>query len=280
MRILSIGSIKPVEGFEDRLNLELDLLSKKGFDVTLKKNYKGNAVFFYCYIEDEIILKENHYKNMRQIVVNSIANALSDIVMDYWEPILIKKIIRDSGELNLTQDTSSKVKRKICVVHKIQEYLSANNIIMLDGFIDFRLREYMEQLEELVDTAIDEYLIDREYKEFIDLLRHFIDLQEPKKDLVNVLFCNTKIVLMDEDSEFIENDLSLDLLAQENTEVSTDDIVVSTLINIAPRKIVIHGFDGKNKIEVINTIYNIFEGRIHFCNSCNICLQSKPLTTK
>jgi len=91
VRILSIGSIKPVEGFEDRLKLEFDILSKKGFNVTLKKNYKGNAVFFYCYIEDEIILKENHYKIMRQTFVNSIANALSDIVMDYWEPILIKK---------------------------------------------------------------------------------------------------------------------------------------------------------------------------------------------
>jgi len=302
VRILSIGSIKPVEGFEDRLKLEFDILSKKGFNVTLKKNYKGNAVFFYCYIEDEIILKENHYKIMRQTFVNSIANALSDIVMDYWEPILIKKIIRDNcfyfneieqnriydftldiancGELNLTQDTSSKIKRKICVVHKIREYLADNNIIMLDGFIDFRLREYMEQLEELVDTAIDEYLIDREYKEFIDLLRYFVDLQEPKRDLVNVVFCNTKIILMDEDSKFIENDLSLDLLAQENDEVSTDDIVISTLINIAPRKIIIHGFTGEDKIEVINTIYNIFEGRIHFCNSCNICLKSKPLTTK
>ena len=50
------------------------------------------------------------------------------------------------------------------------------------------MKDYIEQLEESVDKAIDEYLMDKEYREFIKLLRHFVDLQEPKRDVVNIVF--------------------------------------------------------------------------------------------
>jgi putative sporulation protein YtxC len=104
--------------------------------------------------------------------------------------------------------------------------------------------------------------MDKEYREFIKLLRHFVDLQEPKRDLVNVVFHKTEIVLIDEDCKYIENDTTIDLIAKENPEVNMDDIVVSTLINIAPRRIItIHGFSGKEKREVVNALYNIFEGQ-------------------
>jgi len=302
VRLLSLGQIEPIEGFEDRLKLEFDLLKEEGFKITLKKVYKSSAIYFYCYVDDEVILKENHYDKFRQIFINCVANALSDIIINYWEPILIKRIIVENyfffnkveqnriydftrdilnyNELSGKHDISYRIKRKTLVLHKIQEYLGNSSTIILDGFINFRLKEYIKQLEESVDVAIDEYLMDKEYREFIKLLRHFVDLQEPKRDLVNVVFHNTEIILMDENCKFIEKDSSLDLIAKDNPEVNMDDIIVSTLINIAPRKITIHGFTGKEKREVVNALYNIFEGRISFCHHCEICLKSKPLTTK
>ncbi|MDD4570548.1 MAG: putative sporulation protein YtxC [Tepidanaerobacteraceae bacterium] len=302
MRLLSIGSIEPIEGFEDRLKLEFDLLKEEGFKVTLKKACKGNAIYFYCYVEDELLLKGNFYDELRKVFFNCVANALSDIIVNYWEPRLIRRIIRENyfyfnkaeqnkiydfaqeilnyNELSGKKDLSHQIRRKTFVLHKIQEYLFSSNTIILDGFVNFRLKKYLEQLEESVDKAIDEYLMDKEYREFIKLLRHFVDLQEPKRDLVNVVFHNTEIILMDENCKCIEKDSTLDLVAKENPEVNMDDIIVSTLINIAPRRITIHGFSGKEKIEVVNALYNIFEGRINFCHHCDICLKSKPFTTK
>jgi putative sporulation protein YtxC len=302
VRLLSIGSIEPIEGFEDRLKLEFDLLKEEGFKITLKKTCKDKTVFFYCHVDDDIILKENYYDKLRQVFVNRVANALSDIIINHWEPVLLKRIIREDyfyfnkseqnriydftrdilnyNEFGGKHDISYQIKRKTFVLHKIQEFLGNSSIIILDGFVNFRLKEYIEQLEDTVDLAIDEYLMDKEYREFINLLRHFVDLQEPKRDLVNVVFHNTEIILMDEKSKFIEKDSSLDLIAKENPEVNIDDIIVSTLINIAPRRITIHGFTGKEKREVVNALYNIFEGRISFCNHCDICLKSKPFTTK
>ncbi|MGI5857773.1 MAG: sporulation protein YtxC [Tepidanaerobacteraceae bacterium] len=302
MRLLSIGSIEPIEGFEDRLKLEFDLSKQEGFKITLKKARKGNSLFFYCHVDDEIILKEKYFGKLRQVFVNRVANALSDIIINHWEPVLIKRIIREDyfyfnkveqnkiydftrdllnyNELSGKHDISYQIKRKTFILHKIQEYLVNSSIIILDGFVNFRLKEYMEQLQETVDVAIDEYLMDKEYREFIKLLRHFVDLQESKRDLVNVVFHNTEIILMDENSKFIEKDSSLDLIAKDNPEVNMDDIIVSTLINIAPKKITIHGFTGKEKREVVNALYNIFEGRIRFCHNCDICRKSKPFTKK
>jgi hypothetical protein len=48
----------------------------------------------------------------------------------------------------------------------------------LDGFLSFRLKEYRGRLAEVVDKAVDEYMMDMEYKEFIRVLRYFVDVQE------------------------------------------------------------------------------------------------------
>jgi putative sporulation protein YtxC len=252
-------------------------------------------------MDDENLLKGN-YNELRKMFFHCVANALSDIIINFWEPRIIKKIIKDNyfyfdkaeqeaiyenteDILNFNENHGKKdfcyqIKRKTFVLHKILEYISNNNTIILDGFIKFRLKDYIDQLEEAVDKAIDEYLMEKEYKEFIKLLKLFVDLQEPKRDLVNVVIQNGEFRLLDDRMNLIEKDKGMDLFAQENLDVNLDDILVSTLINMAPRKIVIHGFLGKEKSEVVNALYNIFESRLIFCNHCDICRHLKPLKTK
>lgn len=302
MRLLSIGIIEPIEGFIDRLELEFDLLKEEGLEITLKKEDKGGALFCYCYIDDEVLLKENYFEKRRKAFYMCVANALSDVIINYWEPKLMRKIIKDNyfyfnsdeqeriydfardvlnfNEVNGKQDLSYQIKRKTFVLHKIQEYLKNSNTIVIDGFVKFRLARYLDQLEEAVDRGIDDYLMDKEYREFIKLLRHFVDLQESKIELVNVVIKDNQLFLLDDALRTIENDEGLDMIAKENPDVNLDDIIVSTLINIAPKKVVIHGFTGKEKKEVISALYNIFEGRISFCSHCDTCLKMEPLKTK
>jgi len=302
LRLLTIAFIEPIDGFEDRLKLEFNLLKEDGLEITYKKAMKDNITFYHCYIDDEFLLKEDNFGKIKQKFITCIANVLSDIIINYWEPELIRRIIKENyfyfdkdeqvkifdfaysilnyNEMSGKHDISYQIRRKNFVLHKIQEFLSNSGLIILDGFVNFRLKEYIRQLEDSVDIAIDEFLMDKEYKEFIKLLRHFVDLQEPKRDLVNVVFCNNKIILMDENFNYIERDSSLDSIAKENPDVNMDDITVSTLINIAPRRITIHGFNGKEKREVANALYNIFEGRVRFCNHCELCINSKSFTKK
>lgn len=302
MQLLSIGIIKPVEGLEDRLKLEFDILKDEGLEIAIKKTVKSNAVYYSCHVDDDLLLKGN-YDDLRKMFHHYVANALSDIIINFWEPKIIKKIIKEnyfyfnSDEQNkiyeFTKDILNfnetvgkqvlfyQIKRKIFVLHKILDYLNVNNTIILDGFINFRLKDYIYQLEEAVDKAIDEYLMDKEYREFIKLLRYFVDLQEPKRELVNLVLQGGEFFLLDDKMNPIEKDEAMSLIAKENPSINVDDVLVSTLINMAPRKIVVHGFKGREKIEVINALYNIFEDRISFCNNnCEICSELKPLKTK
>ena len=303
MQLLSIGLMEPIEGFEDRLKLEFDILKDEGVNISLKKADKiGQCLYFYCHVDDASLFCEEHYYDMHKTFNQCVANALSDIIINYWEPKIIKKIIKDNyfyfnrveqkkifefteeilnfNEIHGKKDLCYQIKRKSFVLHKILEYIGSSNTIILDGFVSFRLKDYVEQLEETVDKAIDEYLMDREYREFIKLLRHFVDLQESKQQTVNVVFNNNEFYLFDENSSIIEKDLGIDIAARENPDLNADDILVSTLINIAPKRIVLHGLLGKEKREMINALFNIFEGKVSFCSHCDICLKILPLKSK
>lgn len=301
MKLLTIGCLEPIEGLYDRLKLEFDMLKDEKVKIQLKTANRGKAFYFFCYINDEILLKGN-YEETLQMFHYRVANALSDVIINYWEPKLIKKIIRTNyfyfnrceqkRILHFTEDVLNftevgekrgifyQIKRKTFLLHKVMDYLRNNSTIILDGFVRFRLKDYLEQLEEAVDKAIDEYLMDKEYKEFIRLLRYFVDLQEPKRDLVNVVVKDGELLLYDDQMRTIESDYGFEQITRENPDVNSDDILVSSLINMAPRKIVIHGSGQREKNEVINALYNIFEDRVIFCNSCDICLKLKPLRTK
>ncbi|MCR4432046.1 MAG: putative sporulation protein YtxC [Tepidanaerobacteraceae bacterium] len=301
MQLLSIGIIEHVDGFEDRLKLEFDILKDEGLEITLKKSCNGDIRYYYCHADDCILLKGN-YQELKSMFLHCVANAISDVIINFWESKLLKKIIKEnyfyfnSNEqnrifefakniLNFNETSGQKkllyhIKRKSFVLHKIIDYLNTSSVIILDGFINFRLKDYIAQLEEAVDKAIDEYLMDKEYREFIKLLRYFVDLQEPKKDLVNVILRGGELYLFDEKMNLIEKDENMNLIARENPDVNPDDVLISTLINMAPKRIIIHGFKGIEKIEVINALYNIFEERIVFCTDCKICSELKPLKTK
>ena len=62
--------------------------------------------------------------------------------------------------------------RKKQITEKIKEYLDKNDELILDGFINFRLKDYMLEIEGLVDDAVDDFLMEKEYLEFIRLLRY------------------------------------------------------------------------------------------------------------
>ena len=69
---------------------------------------------------------------------------------------------------------------------KLLDFLHNNNRIVIEGFIRFRLKEYIGELKEAADRAVDDFNR-KEYREFVQLLKYFVDIQESKIDTVHVL---------------------------------------------------------------------------------------------
>ena len=73
------------------------------------------------------------------------------------------------------------------VIEKIKGCLEENSEININGFIRFRMKELREDIENIIDKVIESYMVEKEYREFVKLLKYFVDIQESKIDEVNIL---------------------------------------------------------------------------------------------
>lgn len=191
-----------------------------------------------------------------------------------------RKLLEDEGlqyKCNIFQ-----IKRKNLISKKLNEYLRNNNELIIEGFVNFRLNEYFRYLEDAVDRSVDEYMVEKEYKEFILLLRYFVDVQEPKYDVVNIFpIINNRYILFDNKNNEITSECTKEFLDELNQgDINDDDLLVSTLITIAPKKIVVHSVNRFNNKGLLETIKNVFCGKYDICNNCTDCLNGMKILSE
>lgn len=155
----------------------------------------------------------------------------------------------------------------------INKFIAENMHIHLGGFVLFRLKDYLFGFEDEIDFAVDEYIQQRRYQDFVRFLKFFVDIQESVVDEVNLLVKRSgDYKLLDRNG----NPISVDLLDSSYCEISALDdddgyIMLNDLISLAPKHITIHcGLSTENE-EPIKIIKEIFTGRVNFCHHCNIC---------
>jgi putative sporulation protein YtxC len=116
-------------------------------------------------------------------------------------------------------------------------------------------------------------MVDKEYNEFIKLLKYFVELQDSKIEKVNIMIQNDgSYKIQDGYGKDIMSQLFSDLSEVQYTgAVSIEDMLISGLITNAPSKLTIHGVENCSNKEIIETIKSVFEDRVSFCNSCDMC---------
>lgn len=224
-------------------------------------------------------------RQIREKLHQYIADTISEIILEDMQSQMVEKIIQDEYFYFGKEERGKILKDAMAIMwggnpivrsevirsrwrsrlwKRVMEHLEGNDELVLEGFVRFRLKDFLKELGEAVDRAVDDLLIEKEYSEFIKLLRYFVEIQEPKVDEVHVLMGeDMKYTLLDSGLHVINNDM-LEDLAKEITdkEISYDDLLISSLITIAPRKIIIHQVDRIKNIELLNTINNVFSGKV------------------
>ena len=239
-----------------------------------------------------------HYTGIdKELFYTKLATILSYLVIDYFEPNIIKNILNanyfyfENAELNkilelceenlCEDDEFSFQNRQLALFDIFYEYISSNNTIILTGFINFRLADYRKILEELVDFSVNEFIIKREYLEFISLLRLYVNSQPSSNIKVHAISFNDEIILLDENMNQIPIDKkNLNAKYLSDVSFSNNDYILNTLLNLLPQKIHLHIVQPSCNLDFINTLQLVFEKRIKICHNCNICNLYKKLSIK
>ena len=247
------------------------------------KSYK-NIIIHYTGIDNELFYTK-------------LATILSYLVIDYFENNLIKKIllsnyfyfdkseydnilalcaenICDSNEFSFTN-------RQMLLFDVFYEYITTHHSLILSGFVNFRLKNYRKLLEDLVDFSVNEFIIEREYLEFVSLLRLYITSQGCSSKSIHLISLDNDTFLLDENMRTIDIDKNA-LTAKYLSDVSfsNNDYILNTLLNLLPQKIYLHLISPVSNLDFINTLQLIFENRIKMCTECNICNLYKSIRQK
>lgn len=163
------------------------------------------------------------------------------------------------------------------ITEKIKECIEENNEININGFITFRMKELREDIESIIDKVIESYMVEKEYREFVKLLKYFVDIQESKINEVNIFIQpNGTYIIKDGEGKDIFIEFMKELTeCKVDTDANVEDIIISGLITNAPKKVVIHQKDRCRNKEFLNTIISVFESKVEICAKCIYCTQVK-----
>jgi putative sporulation protein YtxC len=229
------------------------------------------------------------------IFKHQISEILADHIISHWEEtILWKEVLRKYRRVSLQdknyifEKAMSFLKkcnsneslnmlmnfgRKNKIAHRVLEYIYDNDLLVVEGFVNFCLPDYLKEIRFAIELAYEELRNEKEYNEFIKLLRYFVDSQPAKTNEVNLLMEDEGFCLWDGKGIKIEEDFMAsymdDILLE---DISLDDILISILITIAPRRIIIHDNNQLADSSPVETIKNVFKDRIHVCRGCERCL--------
>ena len=218
---------------------------------------------------------------------NIFSRILSDVIVEFYEKDIIKRFINSNYFYftNIEQrkifdiacnylysgDLKESCIRKDSIIISCFEYFSNNKSVILDGFVNFRLSDYLKMLDYIVDMAVNKFVIDREYTEFIELLKCYINSKECDSQCVHLIYQNKESILLDESKKIIDlNDSILNSKYLSDITFSSNDYTLNTLLTLLPKKIYIHLVDNIED-EFINTLKLIFDDKIYICDDCNIC---------
>lgn len=163
------------------------------------------------------------------------------------------------------------------IIEKIRNCLEENSEINVNGFIRFRMKELREDIENIIDKVIESYMVEKEYKEFIKLLKYFVEIQESKIDEVNIVIGEAgNYSIIDKNKNDIFNEFMKELIeCKVDSDVKMEDIIISGLITNSPKKVIIHGKNNCINKEFMDTIESVFENKVSFCNGCILCVEKQ-----
>ena len=258
---------------------------------------------------DDIVFVRKNFSKYTNIIVhycgnnipefyNELTSIITNCIIDKYEDSIIYKllllnyfyfdeidmnIIKNNCKLLIENKHSDAVSIETNIANRIKylwasvlRYISYNKAIFLDGFLTFRTIEYINCLDEILDFAVSQFVVNREYAEFIDMLRLYISSRTPCAEVIHLIYLNEEAILLDKQKHVIsleKNNLAKCYLS--DISFSANDYALNSLLSLLPSKLIIHLISPAD--DFINTLQAIFGNSASICTDCEICTIYKSL---
>ena len=264
---ITIGIVESVENINHIIKIICD---DECYDEKVKKIidlYVSNILY-------KIVIDKYKEKEMFDFLIDTYFFLKQDEIIEVEEEIM--KVLYCEESLKDEKLVYCMNKMNV-VIKKIQECLEENTEININGFITFRMKELREDIEGIIDKVVENYMVEKEYKEFVKLLKYFVNIQESKIEEIEICIGeNGNYSIRDNDGRDIFNEFMKELAeCRVDTDANIEDVIISGLITNAPKNVVIHGKENCRNKEFLETIINVFDERVSYCTGCSICTISK-----
>lgn len=274
-----------------------ELLKKKNILIGLVESIEGKTHII------KIMCEENCCdEKIKEIINLYVSNILYRIVIDNYRQKEMLEFLTDNyfflkqseilevedeivkvlkcEEMVKSEDSIYCLNRINSIIDKIRECISEKQELNINGFITFRMRKLREDIEKIIDKVVEGYMVEKEYKEFVRLLKYFVDIQECKIERINIIIEEgNNYIVKDEEGKDLYKDFLRDLTGEQNNlEINIEDILISGLITSAPKNIVIYDKENCTNKEFLDTIENVFGNRVTYVSKYIKCGLNKNVT--
>ncbi|ABG85649.1 putative sporulation protein YtxC [Clostridium perfringens] len=283
---------------EDEKNLIKDMqniknvLKSKGIIIGVSESISYGTHFVKIYYGNS-----EFDENMRATIMLYISNVIYNVIVEHYREKEMLHYINENYfflkhdeilDIDLAINKILKGDQKICsdkdfyclnkindIIENIKEFILENDYVNIEGFITFRMKNFLKDIECIIDKVVEDYMIEKEYNEFIKLLKYFVDIQDCKLEEVNIIVQkNGSYEVKDSKGLDIFKDFLNEITdAAEVGIINTEDIIISGLITNVPKKIKIYNEEYCINKEFIQTIKSVFGERVETHRSYNNILK-------
>ena len=246
-----------------------------------------------CIYTEDKNKSSGYYLNLKsrcELPHGELVNSICDWILNNYEKKLMYEIFDECFEEFLISDKEQIINRadsklssidtfyyKALVRKKLSEYLTTADSINIDGFVRFRMREYRERLEYFMYEAIEEYMAEKEYEAFVELLTEYINIQPPVIDFLHIKAEQDGSFSL---YDFAQNNISVSCESRSgdaaiDSLLSEEDKLISILLTLTPRRIIWHNPENASNSKLIKTLKSVFGQRFSVCPGCDICSTDK-----
>ncbi len=247
--------------------------------IVMEEDGRGSCMKVYADAQNEERVRDLLAQGTSEFIIQELENSeIYHIIkngyhfFDTFEKVELMQDVKKALDRNDVSGELFLIRRKKLIANAIMRYLQGKQILNVDGFVRFRAKEYLMELEDFIDQTADEFITMQEYESFLDLLRYFVSIQDQAVAHIHVVTRPSgEYLLLDGDGyEIISREVDEFIEDMDIGEREYDDILLSSLIVLAPGAITLHN-PSFAPPQLRTTLEQIFTGRVKLCQECALC---------